>query len=216
MGTSRTLLWIAACWLALAPAAGRAEDTTTPKQKALGAGWVHFQKGSYAEAYQALKPQAEKGNDEAQYLLGWMHQTGQGAERDLAQAGQWYEKSAVQGHTSARNNLCTVHLETRDFKRAVPWCEKSAKAGHMKSQFLFAMMHFNGEGVEKSAEGAVAWLKKSAEQGYAAAEYKLGMAYESGIGVPKDLKSAAQYYERAAKQRYKDAAVRLLAVQGRQ
>lgn len=53
----------------------------------------------------ALKNSAEKGDPVAQYQLGFNYQTGIGVPRDLEQARYWYELSAKNGNTAARNNL---------------------------------------------------------------------------------------------------------------
>ena len=42
--------------------------------------------GSFDAQYAELKPRAKKGNPEAQFYLGWMYDTGKGANRNLHKA----------------------------------------------------------------------------------------------------------------------------------
>jgi uncharacterized protein len=45
-------------------------------------GWTAYQSGNFATALREWKPLAEKGNADAQYLVGGMYATGQGVIRD--------------------------------------------------------------------------------------------------------------------------------------
>lgn len=58
--------------------------------------------GDYPQALRILKPLAEQGDAEAQYILGYMYYYGQGVESDPRVARDWINKSAVQGHDKAR------------------------------------------------------------------------------------------------------------------
>lgn len=54
---------------------------------------------------------AERGNVEAQYLLGEMYEEGRGIPKDLTQAKIWYERSAAQGHSGAQQRLARFGTE---------------------------------------------------------------------------------------------------------
>src|SRR5271170_2922325 len=64
-----------------------------------------LQKGDYATALIELKPLADKGNPEAQFLLGTMYASGHGVPKDDKQTAEWYRKAAVQGFALGQTNL---------------------------------------------------------------------------------------------------------------
>ena len=57
-----------------------------------------------------------------------MYQNGKGAVQDYAKAKMWYEKSAVQGNSSAQNALGNMYLDGKgvkqDYAKAAEWYEK--------------------------------------------------------------------------------------------
>lgn len=54
---------------------------------------------------------AEKGNAEAQYFLGNIYDFGDGQNRSLAKAAEWYRKAADQGYAPAQRSLTSVESE---------------------------------------------------------------------------------------------------------
>ena len=55
----------------------------------------------YETALPMMQAEAELGNPEAQYALGYMHYHGQGTEVDLEAARKWISLSAEQGYPQA-------------------------------------------------------------------------------------------------------------------
>jgi len=64
-----------------------------------------FGRGEYKAAYQLLKPLAERGNSNAQMMLGFMYDQGRGVPRDSAEAVKWLRRSAKQGNIGAQATL---------------------------------------------------------------------------------------------------------------
>ena len=48
---------------------------------------------------------AERGHAEAQYQLGLLYEYGNGVEKDIARAVEYYQKAAAQGHPQAHATL---------------------------------------------------------------------------------------------------------------
>lgn len=66
---------------------------------------------NYEEAFFNFIPAAAWGGDGgAMYYLGWMHEYGQGAQKDITTAIEWYEKSKDAGYEAAKKKL--QELET--------------------------------------------------------------------------------------------------------
>ena len=59
----------------------------------------------YARAFALLRPLAERGDAQAQNLVGLMHANGQGVARDDGRAVYWFRQAARQNHIKAGRNL---------------------------------------------------------------------------------------------------------------
>jgi len=61
-----------------------------------------FQAQDYRQAFIRLKPEAEKGQRDAQYAVGYMYYYGQGVTEDRRQAWYWITAAAKAGQTDAQ------------------------------------------------------------------------------------------------------------------
>ncbi len=149
---------------------------------------------------EALLQEAQKGNAEAQNLLGLCYARGNGVEKDLKQAAEWFRKAAEQENADAQFNLGVCYDKEEDYKQAVECYRKAAEQGHVDAQFNLGYCYYDGIGVEIDYKQAVEWFRKSAEQGDAGAQYRLGECYYEGLGVEKDYYQAVEWYRKAAEQ----------------
>lgn len=130
------------------------------------------------EYFAKLHKQAEAGNAEAQFNLGWIYMHGEGytgvvymrdVPRDVARAFDWYQKAAVQGHANAQYNLGMLYnlgLGMRsDADKAFMWLQKAAAQGNDLAQYNLGMMYADGAGVKRNLPRASAWLALAAAQG---------------------------------------------------
>lgn len=60
-----------------------------------------FRSQSYRDAFIRLKPEAEKGQPDAQYAVGYMYYYGQGVVENRAKAWYWITKAARAGQPEA-------------------------------------------------------------------------------------------------------------------
>lgn len=67
----------------------------------LNEGINSFQRQDYRQAFIRLKPEAEKGNADAQYAVGYMYFYGQGVVEDRKQALYWIKCAANAGQPDA-------------------------------------------------------------------------------------------------------------------
>ena len=88
-------------------------------------GWVAYDNGDYATAFKLVKPFADQGNSDAQYLLGVMYQYGEGVIEDDKEAVRWYRMAAMQGGAFAQFNLGQMYYTgegvIEDNKKAHMW-----------------------------------------------------------------------------------------------
>jgi TPR repeat protein len=120
---------------------------------------------------------AEQGDAEAQNNLGLMYGSGQGVERDYAEAVRWFKLAAEQGNAEAKNNLGGMFLKGKgvtngieDVEEAILWFKKSAEQGNVEAQCNLGLMFYEGKVVMQSNSEAMLWFKKAAEQGDATAQ----------------------------------------------
>ena len=153
------------------------------------------------EEYQA---KAEQGDARGQAMLGRCYATGQGVEKDVAEAVKWFRKSAEQGDARGQCGLGTCYASgmgvKKDDAEAVKWYRKAADQGYAAAQSALGTLFAMGEGVEKDAAEAARWFRKSADQGNARGQCGLGLCYYQGIGVKKDFAAAVKWLRQAAGQ----------------
>src|SRR4051812_42599087 len=90
----RPLRWLIAAMLLLSL-------STTSSLADTAAGKTAYDKGDYEAALKLLKPEAEKGDAEAQVRYGLLFAKGLGTASDPAEAFKWFQKSAAQGNAEA-------------------------------------------------------------------------------------------------------------------
>ena len=171
---------------------------------------------------------AEKGDVEAQFMVGAYYALGLGVTVDGLKALEWVMKAAEQGHIEAKNLLFTIYenysnladqgdIEAiynlgscyavgmgveKDKKQAFEWYKKAAVKGHAEAQYCLGQYYRKGTCVEKDIDIAVEWYRKSADYGNVKAQFNLGSCYAEGMGVEKDKKQAFEWYKKAAEQGY--------------
>lgn len=64
-----------------------------------------YKRGDYAAAMREWRPLAQKGDANAQFMLGKMYWLGQGAPKDFTEAARWIRLAAEQGLADAQHSL---------------------------------------------------------------------------------------------------------------
>lgn len=63
----------------------------------------------YNSAIKWLSASAAQGNVDAEFLLGYLYEHGEGTERNYAKAAGNYQAAAGKGHAAAANNLASLY-----------------------------------------------------------------------------------------------------------
>jgi TPR repeat protein len=86
------------------------------------AGWKEvnaaLESGKLAEALPHLRPLAETGDPEAQYMLGYLLSGATGVEHDLLEAFKWYSTALALGQKNAAAARAMVGKKLGEFKAA--------------------------------------------------------------------------------------------------
>ena len=137
---------------------------------------------------------------------------GQGLVSGVASAGNTnalsvikinYVKEFIAGNVGTK---CFDFNSGRDcMKEEIRKLKELAEAGSFYAQYEFALMYYEGKGLDQDFEKAFQWFKRSADQGYAPSQYKLAYMYENNELIQKDFQEAFRWYEKAAEQGYAQA-----------
>ncbi len=162
--------------------------------------WVALGHGEEFDLNKTLAA-AEKGDAEAEFMLGRAYDSGKGVAADAKKALEYYRRAAEQGNAKAQNNLASLYAlgaggVAQDKVEAKKWLRKAASQG--------AALPEDNLGIMLAQEGdkeAVEWLAKAAEQGLLSAQLHLGdLYYNGGPAVTQDYSQAAKWLQKAADQ----------------
>jgi len=151
-----------------------------------------------------LRKKAEAGDASAQGLLGVAYYKGEGVERDVVEAVNWFHKSADQGNSDAQFAIGVCYADgdgiEKDAVEAVQWYRKAADQANAMAQVNLGGCYANGKGVDEDIVEAAKWYRKAADHGNAEAQFRLGLCYQYGKGVEIDVAEGDKWYCKAADQ----------------
>ncbi len=158
-----------------------------------------WQAGDYKTAVDKWRGPATAGNPDAEFNLAQAYKLGRGVTADLAQAEQWYQRAALQGHPQAEDNYGLALFQNGKRAEAVQWLQKSASRGEPRAQFVLGTMFFNGDVVEKDWVRAYALIVRSSQSGLTEASQALTqMDKYMSLGDRQQGLALARRYEEEA------------------
>lgn len=173
---------------------------TGPAKEAMDA----FQQGQHAKAVELAKPLAEQGNAEAQYLMGFAHETGKGAEASRDKALEYYRKAAALKHKDAIYRLSFILLASEkeeEREQARQALEGAAKEDPAVAGRILGEAYLRGRlSPTADPDKAIFWWKRAAEAGDVPSLLLTGRFYEGQFGFPElvNVKEAFASYTKAA------------------
>ena len=108
---------------------------------------------------------ADKGNAEAQLILGKMYMMGQGVPKDPEQSEKWLRAAAAQNNADAEFFLGAMYLlPKKDIAEGVKWLQLSAEQGMQDAQYLLGKAYLTGDNAlpREGAQGDM-WLRLAAK-----------------------------------------------------
>jgi TPR repeat protein len=186
---------------------------------------LYYAANELASAARWMRGPARQGVAHAQWLLGFLYESGDGVHRDYPQALQWLRRADAQGNTDAADWLSIMYRAGKgvpaDLSAAANWKCRAAGWGHGATAFnaIMQLEDFGpvgraclrklaaaGNAIAQLRLGStlvhqhdlaegIRWLRKSAEQANPAALEKLADMYAVGIGVPRDPVIAVTLFE---------------------
>jgi hypothetical protein len=110
---------------------------------------------------------AQRGHVASQYALAYMYESGQGTEKDLALATDWYNRAAQQGFVPAKDRLVYIDILNNGFQpqQQQQWLLKLKQTAddynhkyQGESAFLLGQLYAAGLAVNKSLTMALKYL----------------------------------------------------------
>lgn len=122
-------------------AAALAVALAAPALADLKGGVAAYEQGDHAAAMAELRPLAQAGSAEAQYLLGTMYDQALGVARDPTRALEWYHKAARQRWSPAQYMLGLIYAVgqqgvPQDYVQAHMWFAVAAAQGVVEAARL--------------------------------------------------------------------------------
>lgn len=154
-------------------------------------------------ALEILKPLAEKGNAEAQYYMGELHDLFR--YDDIPTALSWYKKAAAQGNIEATDRIGDMYYNGRgvpeDKKSAESYLLKAANKNYLPSQTLLISLYLS----QKNYIQAEKWIKNAQANG--ASDTDINYYLEQIPGSALNRSSIDKKIASVAEQGYSDLRV---------
>jgi TPR repeat protein len=150
------------------------------------------------------KQRAEQGDREAQYRLGLLLDSGEGAKQDAAEAIRWFRQAADKGHAEAQFSLGWHYASGEgvdpDPQAAFRWFTLAANQGDVDGESAVGRCLQNGEGVKADPVEGKKWTLRAAEHGHAMAQWETGRDhFDKKPDLARDA-IAARWFRKSAEQ----------------
>jgi uncharacterized protein len=171
-----------------------------PAKEAIAA----FEAGRHLRAVELAEPLAEQGDADALYLMGFAHESGQGAVASPEKALEYYRKAAALKHRDAVYRLSFMLLASEDEKDRSEAREALTSAANDDPAVagrILGEAYLRGRlGEEPDAENAISWWTRAGEAGDVPSLLLLARLYEGQLGFPAlvDAEKAYAAYGKAA------------------
>lgn len=159
------------------------------------------------DTLEAGRDRANKGDVEAQYIMGYMYHYSINVERDDKKAFSWMLRAANAGDGRAMAALGRFYKQgiggRSDFPRAVDLLNRSAKKNTPLAFYELGLLFEEGQdssgrGVFQNLDKARELYLKAGEGGVLEGYLKVAQFYEQGVGVERNLQTALEYYTKVA------------------
>jgi TPR repeat protein len=167
----------------------------------------------YNSATRLLRPLADGGGAEAQFLMGYLFFTSADTSKEESRA--WLELAAAQDHPDALHHLSHMGEEW-DFgppenERNRNLLMRAAELGWANAHRDLGCYYACGDGgFPKDSAQARVWYFRAAQQGHSEAQYDYGAMLFEGEGGVVDTHAGLEWVRRAAAQG-EDCALHFLA-----
>ena len=144
---------------------------------------------------------AQRAN--AHFMLGQMHERGEGVPVTFTEAAYHYRLAALDGNAEALRRLVGFYVAgkgvSRDLDRAIYWMSILAKNGYPASVQRLGDLYIQNQDYSKALTLFSNLANHQLPEVRGSANQRLSILYAHGWGVTKDPKKARKYREKALK-----------------
>jgi TPR repeat protein len=163
---------------------------SAPAEADLAAGNAAYQAGDYTTALTELVPVAERGNVEAQAIVGRIFLDGKGVAKDRARAAKYLTAAARAGNPQAQSDLGEMYREglglPKDDAKALHWYRLAAEQGDSQAQYHAGLLLLDGRGGHKDVPQGMKLLTRAAENGNMTAPCASAISTPGAAASPSD------------------------------
>jgi|GEM_PF-3465122 len=145
-----------------------------------------------------LEKSAADGNATAMFELGAAYHDGDGVEKNLDKALQWFKKSAELNYPQAQFNLGVMYYTADGTPKNLPqarrWFERAEVQGNPRAAFNLGVMYYNAEGVKTDYAKANEYFLKAVAAGSGEAAFNIGVMHVNGQGFAKNPVEALAWF----------------------
>jgi TPR repeat protein len=195
-------------------------------------GLTAFRAGDFKMAHGLWQVEANMGDPNSQFNLGYLYESGKGVEVDYEAAFTWYNEAAKNECRMAQYNLANLYMAGRgvavNHDKAIELLAKCVRPGGTCREQIGTMLEYveqkltwysdQGYAAAQYELGsmaldrgdftsATAWVQKAAQGGHGPAQVALATSYLNGDGIEQDVEKGAQLLFQAMLQHREDAAV---------
>lgn len=161
-----------------------------------------YRRKNYTQAFSLLRPEAERGQARAQYLVGRLYEDGFGVEQNYGEAARWYRAAAEQGDPLAQHALSVFYAVgwgvAADPAESVKWLRRSAEQGYYYAGNDLGSRYRMGRGVPQDDGLAYMWLDLAVENAPDAVKGVISKARDE-VGEAMTPEEIARAREQAAR-----------------
>jgi localization factor PodJL len=162
---------------------------------------------------QKLTSAALDGNRAAAFEVGARYASGDRVPRNMAKAGEWYQRAAEAGLAVAQFRLGSLYERgegvRQDLAQAVSWYQRAADQGNVNAMHNLAVLLSQGVGGNGGdPKLALKWFVAAANYGLRDSQYNVGVIYARGLGTIPNGPEAYKWFSIAARGGDADAGAR--------
>lgn len=144
-----------------------------------------FSAGQYGQALDFYLRLAENGS-RSQRFLGWMYYAGEGTERNIDRALDWFKRAADAGDIEAKFGIARVHLLKKEYEIARKWLISASEYGYTPALYRLGWIYYHGRGVPADVHKAVGFWREASRKGHLKSRKDYALALmKGGLGVGK-------------------------------
>jgi TPR repeat protein len=124
-----------------------------------------------------IKAEAERGDNDSQFTLGYMYENNIGFKRDLSNAKEWYKRAAKMDHLDACCNLGHLYEKQKKYSKAFKWYDFAAQRGCTQAQYNLGSLYAQDLGTSKNRNQSLHWYTQATDKGHHDAQANVGYFY---------------------------------------